>query len=72
MSKNSWQRPSTRCFAWFGLWPAYQAWCVRRLGWRAIALELAVVPEIAFGFLRQYWVYRSIVDSYLSPIRSWH
>lgn len=56
---------------WGAAWPMYQAWLVRRLGWRAITVELLVVPELIFGVLRQYWLYKSIALSYFNTHRSW-
>lgn len=56
---------------WGSAWPMYQAWLVRRLGWKAILIELLIVPELIFGVLRQYWLYKSILLSYFSNNRSW-
>lgn len=63
--------PQWQWAAWGGLWPAYQAWAVRRLGWRAVLIELLVVPELLFGLLRQYWLYRSIFLSYATTAPKW-
>lgn len=57
--------------AWGLIWPVYQAWTVRRLGPLAVLLELLIVPELLFGVLRQWWLYRSIFLSYTSSVQKW-
>jgi cellulose synthase/poly-beta-1,6-N-acetylglucosamine synthase-like glycosyltransferase len=56
---------------WSGLWPLYQAWAVRSLGWRAVAIELTVLPELCFGVLRSYWLVKSVFMSYTMPVQAW-
>jgi cellulose synthase/poly-beta-1,6-N-acetylglucosamine synthase-like glycosyltransferase len=56
---------------WSGLWPLYQAWAVRSLGWRAVAIELLVIPELCFGVLRTYWLLTSILMSYTTRVQPW-
>jgi cellulose synthase/poly-beta-1,6-N-acetylglucosamine synthase-like glycosyltransferase len=56
---------------WSGLWPLYQAWAVRSLGWRAVLIELLILPELCFGVLRVYWLARSVFMSYTTPVQAW-
>ena len=63
-----------RYLALAGFWSAYQGLVVRRLGWRIVLFEMALVPEIAFNLLRNYWLIKSVLAAYLTPaVRSrWH
>lgn len=56
---------------WGSAYPLYQAWLVRKLGWKAMLIEILVFPELIFGVLRQYWLYKSIILSYVSNTHSW-
>lgn len=56
---------------WGSAYPLYQAWLVRQLGWRAVLVEILVVPELIFGVLRQYWLYKSIILSFVSNTHTW-
>lgn len=60
-----------RSLTWGAAWPAYQAWQVRRAGWRAVLVELLIVPELLFGALRQFWLYRSLLLSFTTSARLW-
>jgi cellulose synthase/poly-beta-1,6-N-acetylglucosamine synthase-like glycosyltransferase len=52
-------------------WAAYQVLTVRHLGWRAVLVEAVVLPELAFTFLRNYWLVTSVARSYLSRASAW-
>lgn len=55
-------------------WSAYQGWVARTLGWKVVLFEMALLPEIAFNMLRNYWLLRSIAAAYLTRAAgtSWH
>lgn len=59
--------------SWYWLllafWSAYQAYAVRHMGWRIILVEAALIPELIFGLLRNYWLVTSIVRSYAASLR---
>lgn len=50
-------------------YPLYQAYTVRRLGWRSVVTELLVLPELFLSFFRMYWLTASVVKSYLTHRR---
>ena len=52
-------------------WSAYQGLSVRHMGWKVVLFEMALVPEAMFNLVRNYWLVRSILASYLSGTRAW-
>lgn len=52
-------------------WSVYQAMTVRHLGWKAMAVEAAVLPELAFNAVRNYWLLSSVVKSYATRVTTW-
>lgn len=54
-----------------GFWAVYQVLTVRHLGWRAVLVEAALLPELAFTFVRNYWLITSVAKSYLSRASAW-
>lgn len=52
-------------------WSAYQGFSVRHMGWKVVLFEMALIPEAMFNLVRNYWLVRSIVASYLSSTRAW-
>ena len=49
-----------------GFWSLYQGLVVWPLGWRVVLFEMALLPEVAFNLLRNYWLLRSIAAAYLT------
>jgi len=54
-----------------GFWSVYQAVSVRHLGWKAMAVEAAVLPELLFNMARNYWLVSSIVKSFAAKSAAW-
>ncbi len=52
-------------------WSLYQGFSVRHMGRRVILFEMALVPEILFNLVRNYWLLRSVLASYLGSARAW-
>lgn len=52
-------------------WSAYQGLAVRHMGWKVVLFEMTLVPEAMFNLVRNYWLIRSILASYLSNTRTW-
>lgn len=60
----------TKWAAFIAFWSLYHAYSVKHMGWKIMLLEAALLPELLFGFLRNYWLLKSIVRSYgLSVLR---
>ena len=74
MTSCTWKQRLCRYLALAGFWSAYQGLVVRRLGWRVVLFEMALVPEIAFNLLRNYWLLKSVLAAYLTRARKsrWH
>jgi cellulose synthase/poly-beta-1,6-N-acetylglucosamine synthase-like glycosyltransferase len=51
--------------------PVFNAWAARSLGWRIIAVELAILPELVYHLLRTWWLAKSVVMSYSSRPQAW-
>lgn len=56
--------PDWSLSAWGGLWLGLRVAPARSLGWRVMAFEALIVPELLFGLLRSYWLVKSISRSY--------
>ena len=54
-----------------GSWMAYQALSVRRMGWRIMLFEMSLLPGLAFGLLRNYWIAGAIVRSFAARPARW-
>ena len=52
-------------------WSAYQGFSVRNMGWKIVLFEMSLIPEAVFNLVRNYWLVRSILASYLSSARAW-
>jgi len=52
-------------------WSLYQGFSVRRMGYKIILFEMALLPEALFNLIRNYWVLKSIMAAYLGNTRSW-
>jgi cellulose synthase/poly-beta-1,6-N-acetylglucosamine synthase-like glycosyltransferase len=52
-------------------WSLYQGFSVRRMGFKIILFEMALLPEALFNLIRDYWVLKSIISAYLGNARSW-
>jgi len=52
-------------------WSAYQGFSVRSMGWKVVLFEMALVPEVLFNVVRNYWLVRSILASYVHSARAW-
>jgi hypothetical protein len=54
-----------------GSWMAYQGLSVRRMGWRIMLFEMSLLPGLAFGLLRSYWIAGAIVRSFAARPAHW-
>jgi len=54
-----------------GFWSLYQGFSVRQMGFRIVLFEMALLPEALFSIVRNYWVLRSVLTSYLGSARAW-
>jgi len=54
-----------------GFWMIYPALRVTNLGWKAMLVEAALVPELVFNVVRVYWLLSSLVKSYMTRVSSW-
>jgi cellulose synthase/poly-beta-1,6-N-acetylglucosamine synthase-like glycosyltransferase len=52
-------------------WSVYQGFSVRSMGWKIVIFEMILLPEVIFNLIRNYWLLRSILASYLSRTRIW-
>ncbi|WHM37272.1 glycosyltransferase family 2 protein [Streptomyces sp. BPTC-684] len=55
----------------FAFWIVYPALRVRNLGWKAMLVEAALIPELVFTVVRSYWLVSSIVKSYVTRVSAW-
>ncbi|GAA0621205.1 glycosyltransferase family 2 protein [Streptomyces crystallinus] len=55
----------------FAFWIVYPALRVRNLGWKAMLVEAALIPELVFTVVRTYWLVSSIVKSYVTRVSAW-
>ena len=78
-----WGTLSVRAYLYHGLhldcrylllalfWSVYQGFSVRNMGWKIVIFEMVLLPEAMFNLLRNYWLLRSILASYLGRTRTW-
>ncbi len=52
-------------------WSIYQGFSVRHMGYKVVLFEMALVPEMIFNLVRNYWLIRSVLASYLASKRAW-
>lgn len=52
-------------------WSLYQGFSARQMGYKIILFEMALVPEVLFNLVRNYWVLKSVLASYLGSARAW-
>lgn len=52
-------------------WSLYQGFSVRHMGYKAVLFEMALIPEVLFNLVRNYWLLRSVLASYLGRARAW-
>ncbi len=52
-------------------WIVYPAVRVRNLGWKAMAVEALLGPELVYTVVRAYWTVSSIVKSYVTRVSAW-
>jgi cellulose synthase/poly-beta-1,6-N-acetylglucosamine synthase-like glycosyltransferase len=52
-------------------WSLYQGLSVRHMGIKVILIEMALIPELLFNLVRNYWVLKSVFASYLGSARAW-
>ncbi|WP_262387341.1 glycosyltransferase family 2 protein [Streptomyces sp. TRM49041] len=57
--------------ALFAFWIIYPAVQVRALGWKAVLVALLLIPELVFTVVRTYWLFSSIVKSYVTRVSAW-
>jgi cellulose synthase/poly-beta-1,6-N-acetylglucosamine synthase-like glycosyltransferase len=55
----------------FSFWIVYPALRVRNLGWKAMLVEAALLPELVYTIVRTYWLVSSILRSYLTRVSAW-
>lgn len=70
LAAHGWE-PDPRYLLLAGFWSAYQGWSVKHMGWKVIAFEAALLPEAAFNLVRNYWLARAIIASYLGRAPAW-
>jgi cellulose synthase/poly-beta-1,6-N-acetylglucosamine synthase-like glycosyltransferase len=58
-------------WALFGFWIVYPALRVRNLGWKAMLVEAALLPELVYTVVRTYWLVSSIAKSYVTRVSAW-
>jgi cellulose synthase/poly-beta-1,6-N-acetylglucosamine synthase-like glycosyltransferase len=63
--------PDPRYLVLAAFWSLYQGASVRHMGWRTVLVEAALLPELAFGAVRYWWLARSVVASYRRTGRAW-
>ena len=61
----------SRYFLLATFWALYQGWSVKDMGWRTVLFEVALLPEVAFNLVRNYWLVKSIFTSYLGRAPKW-
>jgi cellulose synthase/poly-beta-1,6-N-acetylglucosamine synthase-like glycosyltransferase len=54
-----------------GFWSAYQGWSVRHMGWRFVVFEAALLPEAIFNLVRNYWLFRAVIASFVGHAPAW-
>jgi cellulose synthase/poly-beta-1,6-N-acetylglucosamine synthase-like glycosyltransferase len=52
-------------------WSIYQGYSVRRMGYKIMLFEMALIPEALFNFVRNYWLLRSVLASCIASKRAW-
>jgi cellulose synthase/poly-beta-1,6-N-acetylglucosamine synthase-like glycosyltransferase len=52
-------------------WSVYQGFSVRHMGYKVVLFEMALIPEMIFNLVRNYWLLRSILASYAASKRAW-
>lgn len=52
-------------------WSVYQGFSVRHMGYKIVLFEMALIPEMIFNLVRDYWLLRSILASYSASKRAW-
>lgn len=62
---------ATRYLVVGAFWSVYQGISVRQLGWKVMLFEMAIIPEAMFNVIRNYWLARSVLASYLGSRRAW-
>ena len=53
------------------IWSVYQGYSVRHMGYKVILFEMLMIPEVMYNLIRNYWIFKSVIASYLSSTRSW-
>jgi cellulose synthase/poly-beta-1,6-N-acetylglucosamine synthase-like glycosyltransferase len=64
--------PDYRYALFAAVWSLYQGFSVRHMGYKVVLFEMALVPEVLFNLVRNYWLLRSVLASYLGGARAWH
>jgi len=52
-------------------WSLYQGFSVRHMGYKIMLFEMALIPEAIFNLVRNYWLLKSVLKSYLGSRRAW-
>lgn len=52
-------------------WSLYQGFSVRHMGYKIVLFEMALIPELLFNLVRNYWLLRSVLASYVAGKREW-
>ena len=59
-------------YVWLAVfWSLYQGFSVRKMGYKIVLFEMALIPELLFNIVRNYWVLKSVLASYLGSVRAW-
>jgi cellulose synthase/poly-beta-1,6-N-acetylglucosamine synthase-like glycosyltransferase len=52
-------------------WSLYQGFSVRHMGYKVVLFEMVLIPEAIFNLVRNYWLLKSVLKSYLGSRRTW-
>ena len=52
-------------------WSVYQGLSVRHMGYKVVLFEMALIPELLFNLVRNYWLLQSVFASYIGSARAW-
>lgn len=59
---------------WFSLiafWSVFAGLRVRHLGWKAVVVEVLMLPGLVFATVRNYWLITSVIKSYSTRVSAW-
>jgi cellulose synthase/poly-beta-1,6-N-acetylglucosamine synthase-like glycosyltransferase len=63
--------PDYRFLLLAAFWSVYQGFSVRHMSYKVVLFEMALIPELLFNLVRNYWLLRSVFASYVAGKREW-